>query len=112
MCELSMLDMAYVQLHIGHVKARVLVFIYKWLFCNEDYVNRNKTRVERWYLSPKLGRMTAISLPLFSGREAIRLAAVVAAPHEIPTSRPSSSANLLAMAIDSSLDTYGMISIA
>ena len=46
-----------------------------------------------------------MSLPLFSGRCATSDAAFAAAPDEMPTSRPSSSASLLAYATASSLLT-------
>lgn len=45
------------------------------------------------------------SLPRFSGRCAMRMAAMTAAPEEMPTSSPSSRASRLAMSTDSLLDT-------
>mmetsp|Transcript_13605 Transcript_13605/g.23914 ORF Transcript_13605/g.23914 Transcript_13605/m.23914 type:complete len:234 (-) Transcript_13605:427-1128(-) len=54
------------------------------------------------YLSPKLGRITTTSFPLFSGLCAIFTAAAVAAPELIPHRRPSSSARRLAISIEKS----------
>jgi hypothetical protein len=49
--------------------------------------------------------ITTKSLPLFSGRAATCIAAQVAAPDEMPTSRPSSAAMRRAMVIASSFFT-------
>ena len=54
------------------------------------------------YLSPVSGRMTTISLPLFSGRFAISKAAYAAAPEDMPTSKPSFNTNCLAVCMASS----------
>ena len=40
------------------------------------------------YLSPKEGMTTTIFLPLFSGREPTAIAALTAAPDEMPQKRP------------------------
>lgn len=57
------------------------------------------------YRSPKLGRITAINFPAFSGLLATSTAAAVAAPEEIPTSKPSFRASCLAISTASLLDT-------
>lgn len=71
----------------------------------------DRKRTVEIYLSPKLGNMTAISFPAFSGLFAMQMAAAAAAPEEIPTSKPSSNANLLAISTASSLVTYNLMSL-
>lgn len=58
------------------------------------------------YLSPKLHKMTTISLPAISGLVATRRAATTAAPDEIPQKMPSSFAKRFAISIESSLLTW------
>jgi len=53
---------------------------------------RPSNRAVERYRSPNDGTMTTISLPEFSGRAASCRAAQIAAPEDMPTSRPSSRA--------------------
>jgi len=57
------------------------------------------------YRSPKLHRMTTMSLPAISGRVATLRAATTAAPDEMPQKMPSSLAKRFAISIESSLLT-------
>src|SRR5664280_1971431 len=66
--------------------------------------------VER-YRSPKEGMTTTISLPAFSGPAATWRAAQMAAPEEMPTSRPSSSAARRARSKASSFSTVMILSM-
>ncbi len=65
----------------------------------------NRRRAPQARGAPKLGSTVTTSLPAFSGRCATSLAALAAAPDEMPTSRPSSSASRRAYATASSLLT-------
>ena len=65
----------------------------------------NRRRAPQVEGAPKLGSTVTTSLPAFSGRCATSLAALAAAPDEMPTSRPSSSASRRAYATASSLLT-------
>lgn len=73
------------------------------IFSASSLIDWNST--EDRYRSPKLGSTVTTSLPSFSGRLATLIAATVAAPDEMPHSKPSSSARRRAMATESSLDT-------
>ena len=64
-------------------------------------VNRTDDR----YRSPKLHRMTTMSLPAISGLVATLRAATTAAPDEMPQKMPSSFAKRFAISIESSLLT-------
>nr|ACR37520.1 unknown [Zea mays] len=68
-------------------------------------------RSELMYLSPPLGNTVTIILPLFSCLEATFKQAARFAPEEMPTSRPSSLASLLAFAMASSVLTVTVSSM-
>ena len=69
-----------------------------------SYYASEKRAVER-YLSPVSGNTATITFPLFSGLSASFLAAITAAPEDIPTRTPSVFAISLPVSRASSFST-------